>query len=491
MNLSFKEAIRKRTTLGLIGILTILCVAGFVLFGNWLAFAMIYPFIVNKVGFLPISEHFANAIAMIVTLGYVVVISNFLISIDSQQRKKGEWLLIGFSVMHLVALGFYDQMTAFDPRTGAPNRYCARNPQDQKLECWSSEITAPWGGKTTPMTTDMWLEWKGQQDSGQYDDEVKFENVVQFFDPVTGATLYNYVIDDQGRYHFYPGNRNFSKTGKTLEPFTTDALVGYQEKIRGKALTRLAETKYCARNPATQNLVCWDQPTLAPWGQKAEKATYDQLVLLEMDRSRGVNTTEIAFNDIRFFFDPTTNKPLIWYSRDLNGYKFFVAPGFDGNGNQLKPISIQVVEDEKKQKRFIESKKIPKKLSFKVVTFTKGSKPHLLKDNRFDGLATFESPSELVLDLFSQKVISLLRLYDHHTGPLEAVVVSVATHVNSPFKRATTKSNTKSDDLVEIGLYDVSARLIRLSVRARRLAWNEDGNFPDVGKILEIEVYGY
>ena len=105
-------------------------------------------------------------------------------------------------------------------------------------------------------------------------------------------------------------------------------------------------SKYYTINPVTNAIQLFDQPVFDAFGQRATPVTFEIAERLERQRlSEKLPNEEVPADRIKYFFDPYTGAPLVFYSQDGNGQiHLYLRNGYDiKSGVQLQPVTATIV----------------------------------------------------------------------------------------------------------------------------------------------------
>lgn len=228
----------------------------------------------------------------------------------------------------------------FDPRTGAPNVWYARNKANE-IELFDLMGFHPETGlELSPVQQDVAAEWKRQQKAlaERAPQRVDPERFV-FFDTKTGKSRGWYWRSADGVYEFYDNAGFQPNTGERLLSVSREVLADWRDQSAKKCyiLTKTS-LKYgiTVGLDATTGLEC--KPITASLLERLRE--YEK-----GNRPKLVKATEPVF------FDPRSGEPAIWYGKDASGQiQFFDLIGFHPDtGQELQPVTASIVAEWRRQ----------------------------------------------------------------------------------------------------------------------------------------------
>lgn len=218
-------------------LIALISILGLIFYGKYAGFLFIYPYALNLVTALGINFYLAKIFALLLTLGFWIAIFKFFLSFKARSRLIGFSLLVGFFVLHTMAMYFInkDRPVTLEGR----RRFCLVDVISGKIQQFDRQLYGS-TGELAHKCTDEELRQLALQKIHP-EGEMSFEDIGSWFDE-NGKPIVYYYRDSNNQFHFryIPG---YTKTGKVWKLVTSKVLQEIQPELEKQMQKRKQTTR--------------------------------------------------------------------------------------------------------------------------------------------------------------------------------------------------------------------------------------------------------
>ncbi len=211
----------------LLSIVAILLIINLLKFGTIASIFLIYHLVLSKFSGLGLHEQLIRVLSIPMAFAIWYVITKLTISWNKKKRLIGYVSLAAILTAHAAVLFIITKDDYFRRISGESAKYYTINPITGDIQLFDQPIYNEFGNKAKPVTREIVQEIEARKMHPNA--EISFEEIITFFDRITGEPLIYYSVDQYSIYHFYINDGYSPTDGQKLKPVTQEVLTSLKK----------------------------------------------------------------------------------------------------------------------------------------------------------------------------------------------------------------------------------------------------------------------